>query len=92
MRSYWEENATQRVHTLVDCGYLNDQQSRDNADKVLKHVSRRNMELAGFRRIVIRIPPMKLASVLKAVPEIKEGAAEYCWCTHGFAPLGGRDA
>lgn len=89
MRSFWQENAAKRVHTLVDCGYVRDQQARDNADKILKHVGRKNLEIAGFARIVVRIPPAKVADVLKAIPEINE-AAGYCWCTHGFGAIDSR--
>jgi hypothetical protein len=33
----------------------------------------------------MRLPPKKASTVLAAMPEIREGAAGYCWCTHGFS-------
>lgn len=83
--NFWIDNATEpRQHTLVDCGYLNDKAARDRADKILKHVSRKNIVVGGHGRLMVRIPPAKVPVVLKAVSQIKEGAATYCWCTHGF--------
>lgn len=83
--SFWLENATEpRKHVLVDCGYLKEKESRDRADKLLKHVARSNIVIAGFNRLLVRIPPAKLPKVLAAIPEIKAGAGTYCWCTHGW--------
>ena len=83
--SFWQENAIEpHKHALVDCGYLNDKTARDRADKILAHVSRTNIEVAGFNRLLVRLPPTKLTKVLAAIPQIKKGAATYCWCTHGW--------
>lgn len=83
--NFWIDNATEpRKHVLVDCGYMAEQAARDRADKILKHVSPKNIVVAGYGRLLVRIPPAKVPAVLKAIPEIKEGGATYCWCTHGF--------
>lgn len=93
MSDFWLENAaTPGKHTLVDCGYLKDQAARDRADKLLEHVSRKNIEIAGDGRLLVRIPPTKVKTVLAAIPEIKEGAAGYCWCTHGFGVMAAADS
>lgn len=85
MRSFWQENAAAPgKHALVDCGYIKEQDARDRADKILAHVARSNIEVAGHGRLLVRIPPAKLPGVLAAIPQIKAGTATYCWCTHGW--------
>jgi hypothetical protein len=87
MSSYWLENGmhpTHDRHKLVDCGYVTDQKARDRADRLMKHVSRSNVQIVGGpMRIVVRLPPTQIAAVMKVLP-IKEGGAEYCWCTHSW--------
>ncbi len=79
----WMENAMQPGrHMLVDCGYTNDAEQRFK--KLEPLIGHRNFQRVGNDRLVARIPPRKKAVVLAALPEIAEGAASYCWCTHGF--------
>lgn len=84
MPNYWLENGMQPgKHVLVDCGYTNEAEANFNA--LRQFLSVRNFQRVGNDRMVARIPPKKVAEVLAAIPEIKEGAAGYCWCTHGFS-------
>lgn len=84
--SYWMENAMQPGrHVLVDCGYMAD--AEQNFTALQPHLAKRNFERVGNGRLVARIPPKKVVAVLSAVPQIKEGTASYCWCTHGFVLL-----
>lgn len=83
MKNYWMENGMQPgTHVLVDCGYIAIAHERSLA--LRRHISGRNFQLVGNGRLVARIPPSKVTEVLEAFPQIKEGAHEYCWCTHGF--------
>jgi hypothetical protein len=85
--SFWLENGmhpTHDLHKLVDCGYVTEKKARDRADRLMKHVGRKNVQVVGGPlRVVVRVPPAKLAAVMKALP-IKEGGATYCWCTHSW--------
>ena len=83
--SLWLENGmTPGKHVIVDCGYMKD--AEQNFKALSPHLGKRNFQRVGNDRLVARIPPKKVASVLAAVPQIKEGVSGYCWCTHGFAP------
>ena len=80
----WMENAMQPGrHMLVDCGYTNT--AEQHFQKLEPLIGGKNFMRVGNDRLVARIPPKKKAAVLEAIPEITEGAAGYCWCTHGFA-------
>jgi hypothetical protein len=88
---YWMENAFSMKkgepgHVLVDLGYVSARSARDRADRLLKLVGRKNLELAGAGRLLIRIPPPKVARVLAAFPEITPAAERpgYCWTTHSW--------
>jgi hypothetical protein len=91
-RDWWLENAPcgradfVPPHTLVDLGYVGAQPARDRADRVLEVVGRKNLQLAGNGRIVVRIPPKKVAAVLDAFPDIRPAGERpgYCWCTHSW--------
>ena len=78
---YWMDNATGGKHVLVDMGSANTQSTRDATDRVRKHVGRSNVQINGSLRVLVRIPPTKMAKVMSAFPEIKVGET-YCWCTH----------
>lgn len=83
--SYWMENAMKRgKHNLLDLGYVNSQTARDRADLIFKIISKANLEIAGFSRLLIRIPKAKLEKVLAAHPAIKLATEQpgYSWCTH----------
>lgn len=77
-------------HVLVDCGHIAGAEANFNA--LRPYLSPRNFQRVGNDRLVARIPPTKVQAILEAVPAIKEGAAGYCWCTHGFAPNANRPA
>lgn len=85
MPNYWMENATNHgKHVLVDCGPT---QSAEAHFNVLRpHLALSNFQRVGNDRLVVRIPPKKVSAVLAKIPQIKEGIAGYCWCTHGFEP------
>ena len=86
MTDYWMDNAFEAgKHTLVDVGPVNDKAARNKADKLFKHVSRKeNLMLVGMGpEIVVRIPPAKVKKVLAAFPGIK-GKCTYSWCTHSW--------
>lgn len=87
MPDYWLENAArgaggEPLHVLVDCGYGRHKRARDNADKLLRLVGRRNAMLAPQYRILIHIPPTKVP-LLKKFKKITPGPG-YCWTTHVF--------
>lgn len=85
MSGFWLENAAASgapTHTIVDCGYLNEQSARDNCDRLRGLVGRRNVEIVGFNRILVRIPPGKVAR-LSEITDIVSGGG-YCWTTHRF--------
>lgn len=87
--SYWLQNGCGKKHTLVDMGYLDKQETRDNADKLLDAIKAaghksRCAEIVGHNRVVVRIPPKVKDAVLASCPEVVEGAGGYCWCTHGW--------
>lgn len=82
---FWMENGMRpNSHVLVDCGPWSDSRTRDRFDRLREHLALRNFERVGNDRLVARIPPTKVATVLESIPEIAKGAAGYCWCTHGF--------
>jgi hypothetical protein len=57
---------------IVDCGYVNEQDARDRADRIFAlGVSRMNLVLGPSTlapRIHVRIPKTKIAAVLNALP------------------------
>lgn len=89
MASFWLENGMQPGrHVLVDLGYTKDAEANFNA--LRPHLAASNFQRVGNDRLVARIPAKKVATVLTSVPQIKEGTAGYCWCTHGFETHGVR--
>ncbi len=85
--SYWLENGmdpAHATHTLVDMGNVDDQAARDATDRLLACLGRRNVQVVGDGRITVRLPPRRQTDILKRFPEIVEGAAGYCWCSHGW--------
>lgn len=82
--SYWMDNAAGRRHLLVDLGYWPEQVTRDRFTALRKEVGMANFQRVGNDRLTMRIPPARATKFLAAHPEIKEGAAGYCWCTHGY--------
>ena len=85
--NWWLENAAVQQgplpHVLIDFGYVKDESARMNADRVLAVLGKANLQLVGFGRIVIRVPPTKVTRVLEQFPEIHEGDG-YRWTTHRF--------
>lgn len=77
---------------VLDCGYLEDQEARDRADKVFAFgVGRNNLSLElSPARIYISIPKSKRTSLLTAFPEIKAGKVHW-GSTHHFAALEGKE-
>lgn len=91
--SYWQENAwSPGRHRLVDLGYVKHPAARRRADKMLRLVGRRNMEIAALGRILIRIPPRKIKLVLRTFPRIRPSAEApgYAWCTDTWLCKGSR--
>lgn len=75
------------VPMLVDLGPLDQKAGRDCADRLFSFgVSRKNLSIEGNRRILMRIPPAKIAAVLKRF-RFKEGVS-YFQCTHHRAGVG----
>lgn len=91
--SFWMDNATSAMgqqpdratyaHTLVDCGYVQHPVARRNADRLFKLVSKSNAEVVYAGRLLVRIPPAKVAAVLTKFPQIKP-IQRYAWCSHSF--------
>ena len=83
--SYWLDNAANPgTHVLLDLGYVEDQATRDRADKLFKHIGKRNFQLVAYDRLLVRIPPTKVADILKRFPQIQPVTKRpgYCWCSH----------
>src|SRR5262245_52621591 len=79
-------------HLLLDVGYWRDPGARERAEAVIacigkSHKRRKNGEVVGFGRILIRIPAEKLAALLQQHSAIQEGGG-YCWTTHSWLPDG----
>lgn len=64
---------------LCDLGYTKDAESKFTALREFG-ISIKNFRREGFDRLLVRIPPTKLAAVMKAFP-IVEGKT-YFQCTH----------
>lgn len=92
MISWWLENGmtlpSHDKHTLVDMGDVEDQRARDATDEILQALGRRNVQVIGAGRITVRLPPRRRDAILKRFPQIVEGAARYCWCSHGWTFAG----
>jgi len=91
---YWMENAFEAgKHTLVDVGYVNAKAARDQADRLLKRVGKKNLQIVANGRILIRIPPQKVKAILKRFRSIKPASERpgYSWCTHTAIPAGAGD-
>lgn len=73
---------------VLDCGYSEDQDARDRADRVFEFgVGRNNLSLElSPARIYISIPKSKRASLLTAFPDIKAGKVHW-GSTHHFEAL-----
>jgi len=82
MENVWEPGA----HCVIDLGYLGYQVARDRADQLRQHIGRRNFSVEGHvPRLVVRVPPTKLARIFEMFPDIKvvkEGSNAYLGCTH----------
>ena len=86
---FWMDNAIAKEkdkfpHILVDCGYHKHPIARANADRLLKAMNstKRNVEIAGFGRILVKIPPAKV-NVLKRFKSITDKPG-YSWTTHTY--------
>jgi len=80
--SAWMENAMEPgKHTLLDLGYVKNPKTREHGDRLFELLSKRNLEIVGYGRVLVRIPATKLKSILDRFPEIIEGAG-YAWTTH----------
>ena len=83
--NYWIQNAPHGhgpfPHALLDLGYLTDRASRDRCDRLTAAgIGQGNIQLAVGRRLLLRIPPLKLAKILKQFPKIKQKI------TYGITP------
>ena len=89
MTNFWLENASAPgTHVLVDLGYTAN--AEQNYLTLKPYLSKANFQRIANDRMVARIPPSKVKKVLAALPQIKEGEAGYCWCTHGFPGVKGQ--
>lgn len=87
--SYWIDNAMHPgTHTLIDLGCIDHRATRQRYDRLRKALGKKNFQIVGHARLVARVPPARKAAVLARFRSIKEGAAGYCWCTHGYASYG----
>lgn len=79
--NFWMENAQNKdspPHVIVDCGYTGHKAARNNADKLLKIVSRNNLMIPYAGRILVRIPPAKLAEIKQRFASI-HNKPTYAW-------------
>lgn len=91
---YWMDNAMadgkgEPAHILLDMGYVNAPEVVERAERLIavigsKYKGKKNGEIAGFGRLLIRIPPLKLAEAMANFPEIKPRSEQpgYSWTTH----------
>lgn len=82
--SYWQQNGMGAKHTLIDMGSVDDQAVRDATDRLIPLLGRTNVQIVGNGRVTVRLPPKKVDATLEKFPQIVAGAAEYCWCSHGW--------
>jgi hypothetical protein len=85
--SFWMDNAISRgtpEHTLIDLGYVRCEAAVDRAKRLREHVGKGNFEIAGFGRLLVRVPPDKVGRILDLFPQIKPAsmAPGYSWTTH----------
>jgi hypothetical protein len=93
MTSYWTQNAMRPgLHTLVDIGPMSERRTRERYARLRQYLALLNFQIVGNGRLTVRLPLRKRDFILKRFRSIKEGAAGYCWCTHGFAEVKGSDA
>lgn len=84
--NYWLENSMLAgKHTLIDLGCIDQRKTRRRFDRLRKTLGRKNFQIVGNARLIARVPPARRVSVFSRFRSIKEGAAGYCWCTHGYA-------
>lgn len=74
------------IPVLVDLGSVDQKASRDRADALIASgISRTNLSIEGFRRLLVKIPPRKIKKILEHFP-IVEGAT-YWQTTHHWRGL-----
>ena len=83
MADYWNDNGLEPgKHTLIDLGYVDDK-SMDKVEKLLPFIKKRNFQVVGFNRLVVRIPPEKVSQIINQFPiKTSKERKGYIWCTH----------
>lgn len=75
---------------IVDLGYVDDAETRAHGDALMASgIGRCNFSIEGFGRLLVKIPPRKLAAVLAEFP-IDEGET-YWRTTHHWRGLKPKD-
>ena len=93
---YWMENAPHGTtgrypHAMLDLGYANSPESRDRCDQIVAAgISRQNIQIVAYGRLLLRIPPRKLPGILKKFPGIEQRST-YSWCEYSWMPKGAND-
>lgn len=88
MSDWWSENMMGGEHILVDLGTFPD--AAERGDKLREMgIGKDNFQVGNAFRLLVRIPPTKLAAVLDACP-IREGTT-YFGCTHVWEGAAGGD-
>jgi hypothetical protein len=89
--SKWLENAMERgKNFLLDLGYVNNPITRKHGDELFSIISKRNLEIVSYGRVLVNIPPTKLNVILSKFAAIKEGEG-YSWTTHKWPYEGWND-
>lgn len=90
---FWMDNGFDpNKFTIVDCGYVNHKDSRDNCDRLVKAMgltegqTRGIVAIVGAGRVLCRIPRQHL-HILNRFKAVTKGGG-YCWTTHTYGEGG----
>ena len=76
---------------VVDCGYLKEQAARERVDMLrAAGIGRENIQLGGFHRLLVRIPPRKAAQMLTRFPIV--AGKTYYGSTHHWLGLSAQES
>ncbi len=81
---WWDNSVKPPRWVIVDLGQWRDAATRRRYSRLSAELGTPNFRRVGNDRLIVRIPPKRVDAILRDFPRIRAGAAEYCWCTHGW--------